>query len=97
MLLEETELANSVHGNARQVQPFGPSRRLHAVQMEWEAFKAPAIPRQETLSQERQKMILVERYAKARQDSLTLKQGIVQMMRMMFRCGSCSAYTCVTA
>ncbi|CAK9003177.1 Titin (Connectin) [Durusdinium trenchii] len=64
VLLEETELANSVHGNARQVQPFGPSRRLHMVNMDWEAFKAPAIPQQETLSPARQKIIVIERYCK---------------------------------
>eukprot|EP00435_Cladocopium_sp_Y103_P058368 s316_g20.t1 len=64
VLLEETQLANSVHGNARQVQPFGPSRRLHSVAMQWEAFEAPVIPQQETLSPERQKMIVIERYCK---------------------------------
>ncbi|CAJ1335097.1 unnamed protein product [Effrenium voratum] len=64
VLLQETRLADAVHGNARQVQPFGPSRRHSEVSLGSEAFEAPPIPRQESLSPGRQKMILVERYCK---------------------------------
>lgn len=63
-LLKETQLAGRVHGNARQVQPFGPSRRLHVVQTDWEVFEAPVIKTAESMSPGRQKMILIERYCK---------------------------------
>ncbi|CAE7771810.1 ptprf [Symbiodinium pilosum] len=63
-LLKETQLAGRVHGNARQVQPFGPSRRLNVVQTDWKVFEAPVIVSAESMSPGRQKMILIERYCK---------------------------------
>ncbi|CAE6963978.1 ptprf [Symbiodinium natans] len=64
ILLKETQLAGRVHGNARQVQPFGPSRRLQVVQTNWKVFEAPVIVAAESMSPGRQKMILIERYCK---------------------------------